>query len=106
MHPHTVSAGGDETALAQIRQMAGDGRLWQPQAVVNMADADLVVVEQREDAQARLVGQSLEQALQLVDGGPGFWISQRLHVFALTNLSQVTYICEGEYLWRAHGRDQ
>ena len=52
--------------------MAGDGRLRESKAVVEMADAHLVVPQKSEDAQTRLVGECLENVLQLVDGGSGF----------------------------------
>ena len=71
-HPHAVAAGGHEPALAQIREMARDGRLRESKAVVEVADAHLVVPEKGEDPQTRLVGKCLEHVLQLVDGGSGF----------------------------------
>jgi hypothetical protein len=72
VHPHTVAAGGHETALTKIRQMAGDGRLRESKAVVDVADTHLVVSKQGENAQPRFVGERFEQAFQLVDGCPAF----------------------------------
>jgi C4-dicarboxylate-specific signal transduction histidine kinase len=71
VHPDAVAPGCHETAFPQIRKMAGDGRLREPEAVVDMADAHLVVAQQRKDANAGVIRQCLEQVLQLVDSGPG-----------------------------------
>src|SRR3954469_21352219 len=68
VHPHTVTASLYQAAFPQVGKMAGDGRLRQLEAVVNVADADFVVAKEREDAQPRLVRQCLEQVLELVDG--------------------------------------
>jgi hypothetical protein len=67
--------------------MAGNGWLREPQAVVDVADAHLVVPQEREDAEPRLVGQRLEDILQLVDGSPALHRRCSLHIFALTNVS-------------------
>src|SRR4051812_32160438 len=106
VHPHAVAPGGHQPALAQVREMAGDSRLWQPKAVVDVADAYLVVPKKSEDAQTGLVGECLEHVLQLVDGRPGFGGRCALHIFVLTNLSRVTYIRQHEYLRsKANGRN-
>ena len=78
--------------------MARDGWLRQTQAVVDVADAYLVVSQEREDAQPRCVGQRLEDVLQLVDRRPAC----SSHIFALTNISHSPYIRKDEYLWRLY----
>src|SRR5262245_13627319 len=78
--------------------MAGDRRLRQSQAVVDVADAHLVVSQKGEDAQACLVGQRLEEVLDLVDCGASFQNPSAVHIFALTNVSRGTYIRKDEYV--------
>ena len=86
--------------------MARDGRLWETEAIVEVAHAHLVVPEKGEDSQSRLVGQCLEQALQFVDRWSCSWTRYALHIFALTNLTRLTYIRNGEYEGVRYGRDQ
>ena len=51
MHPHAVTTHRHESRPAEICEVARHRRLRQPQAVVKVADADLVVAEQRQDAE-------------------------------------------------------
>src|SRR6185503_8814174 len=97
MHPHAVAAGFDEATPAQIGEMAGHGGLGQAEAVVHVADTDLVVAEQRQDAQACLVGQRLEHRFQVVDGGAAASGGRSLHIFALTNIPRRAYIRQSKY---------
>jgi hypothetical protein len=77
--------------------MARDRRLRQAEGVVDVADADLVVRQQREDAKPRLVSQRLEDVFQLVDRRPAFCGGCPPHIFALTNVSSPAYIRQYEY---------
>jgi methylase of polypeptide subunit release factors len=93
VHPHTVAAGRDETTLPQIREMAGDRRLREAEAVVDVTDAHLVVSKESEDSQARLVSQRLEHAFQFVNCCSVFRGRRAFHyIFALANLSQVALL--------------
>src|SRR3990170_2644902 len=61
VHPQAGAPGLDETRRAQVSQVSRHLRLRLAEALVDVAHADLAVEQQREDAQARPVGQGLEQ---------------------------------------------
>jgi len=55
VHPHTVATDINESRASQVREMAGHRRLRQPETVVEMADAHLVLPE---ESQNRILGQN------------------------------------------------
>src|SRR5437867_11388350 len=59
--PATLASSLHDSRHPEDREMAGDVRLGQLQHSFQMADAQLPVGQQRDDAQASLVGQSLEE---------------------------------------------
>ena len=63
MDPQAVAPRFDEARSAQIREVARDGGLREAQRLVQTAHADLAVDEQRQDPQARRVGQRSKQPL-------------------------------------------
>ena len=93
VHPDAVPPGLDEPALPQIGEMPRNRRLRNSQAVVDVTHADLVASDEGKDPQPRLVGQRLEQVLQLVDCRLAFRGCRcALHIFVLTNVSHRAYI--------------
>ena len=64
-----------ETGLAQHAQVAGDTRLAVPQHPADLPDSELSVAEEREQAQARRVGQALDGL-----DGPGDIHGQLVHI--------------------------
>src|SRR5688572_6086904 len=99
MHPHAVAARIDEPGPSQIGEMTRHGRLRETEAVVDVADADFVAPNQREDAQARLVGQRAEHTLEAIDSAAVSGCCGSLHIFALTNISP-PYIFAQAYIRR------
>lgn len=63
--------------------MSGGFRLRDPQAFVDMADADLPGQQQAENSQARSVAESLKQAFECRELG--------FQIYALTNISWTAY---------------
>ena len=62
MHPDPFAPRLDQAALAQVREVARDRGLRELQSALDVADADLAVAEQREDAQPRFVRQRPEHS--------------------------------------------
>src|SRR5689334_15817132 len=59
VHPRALAARVDESCAPQIGEMPRSGGLRDPQGVVQVADADLAVDEQRQNAQPRAIRQRL-----------------------------------------------
>jgi hypothetical protein len=82
MHPDAVAPRAHQPGPPQVREMPRDRRLGQIQAVVDVADAHLVVPQQRQDTQTRPIRQSLERDLQAIDAGQGL-----LHISASADIT-------------------
>lgn len=65
MHPLAVSAGLNDSGMAEIRQMPRYLRLALFEDFNKVADAQFLVPHQVEQAEPRLVSQSLEEALHI-----------------------------------------
>jgi hypothetical protein len=64
MDPKSLLAACHQAVLAEVGQVARDGRLWQLQGLVEMADTDLfsIAAEEVQEPQAYRVRERLEQA--------------------------------------------
>ena len=67
VHPDAVAARLDQSGLPQIGEMPRRGRLRHVQAGVDVAHADLIFTEQRQDPQARRIGERRVDAGQRVE---------------------------------------
>ena len=83
VNPHAFSTRFDQAGLAKVCQVPRHFRLGNPEALVNVADADLSVEEQAENAQPCRVSQRLEKDFQL--------IQLFRHIYVLTNISRGSY---------------
>lgn len=87
--PQTVFSGTDESGPSQVGQVPRGLRLRDVQALVDVTDADLAVHQEAENAQARRIGERLEQRVE--GGQPGV---HRSH-----------YIRIDRYVWRRYPSD-
>src|SRR4051794_13427703 len=86
--------------------MTRHGWLRQPQRVVNVADADFVAAEQRQNPKPRLVRQGFEDAFQPIDRVPFFRAGGSAHICVLTNVSRGSIFAKTNIQGATHGRDQ
>ena len=62
VNPQALAPVGHQTELTQLRQVSGDVRLGRSDGIGQLADTELVVLhQQHEAAQTRIVGQSGEK---------------------------------------------
>jgi len=97
VHPDAISSHIDQPGPSEIREVSRHGGLRQLEAVVDVADAHLVVSKQGENPQTSLVRERLEHRLELIDRSSPLRGSP-FHIFALTYISHHAYIRLGEYL--------
>src|SRR6188474_618467 len=70
VHPDTIATRFDQSRLTQIREMARRRGLRHVEAGVDVADANLVLAEERQDTQSRWIGKrrvDRSQGVQLFD---------------------------------------
>ena len=77
VHPDAITWHAHKVHAAQLCQVLRHSRLRESQAVVDMTHANLVVAEQRENAQAGPVRERLEGVLDVIDGGASHCIYLR-----------------------------
>ena len=82
VHPEPLLAPAHEAGLAQIRQVPGRRRLGEPEALVDVADADFPSGQQPQNPQACAVGERFEQGLERVQ----LTILHAAIIFVLTDI--------------------
>ena len=61
MHPPPLAAHGDDPRAAEIRQMARDFWLADPEDLDKIADANFLVGDEIEETEARAIGQGAKE---------------------------------------------
>ncbi len=93
VHPDAVAARLDQSGLPQVREVPRRGRLRHVQAGVDVAHADLVFTEQRQDAQARRIGErrvDAGQRVEVLDVGRRLGSCSRGLTYSLTRIYHVS----------------
>jgi hypothetical protein len=62
---------GEQVRLAQEPQVVARAALREPERARELADRELLALEQREDAQARRIGEQAQEAGEVGQGGAG-----------------------------------
>lgn len=65
VHPAAFPPHGDESGAAEVGEVAGDFRLWLAEDFSEVADANLLVTDDVEEAKAGHVSQGLEESLEV-----------------------------------------
>ena len=85
MHPASLAAGGDDARAAEISQMARDFWLADLEDLHEVADANFLVGDEIEEAQARGIGQGAKEGIEregfLFPGHAGI-------IYGLTDMSK------------------
>ena len=80
VHPEALLAGVHEAGTAQVAEVTRRARLWDVQALVDVAHAHLAAQEQAHDPQAGGIGERPQDGGQTLRGPRG------AHIFRLTNI--------------------
>jgi hypothetical protein len=83
VNPQSIAPGSNQTGAPQVGKMTGDRRLWEPQGLMDVADADLAICQDAEYPEPRGVSQRPVHVRKFVNPR---------HKYALTNISRAISI--------------
>jgi hypothetical protein len=87
MHPQPVLASIDEPCATEIGQVPRRLRLWKTETLVDVADADLTVEQQPQNAQTCPIGERLEERFERDEP----FVHMRLDKYITTDVSSHIY---------------